>query len=50
MGNNGVRITIDRRDGSHWYWKLNAYGEEYPCRISEATPEKAIQERRVLGR
>ena len=27
--NNGIRITIDRRDGNRWYWKLNAYGDEY---------------------
>jgi hypothetical protein len=42
--NNGVRIVIDRREGNRWYWKLNAYGDEYPCKLSEASPAKAIQE------
>jgi hypothetical protein len=41
--NNGVRIVIDRREGNRWYWKLNAYGEEYYYGRSEASPTKAVQ-------
>ena len=43
MSNNGLRITIDRRDGSRWYWKLNAYGEEIICHRSEVSPVKAAE-------
>jgi hypothetical protein len=41
--NNGIRITIDRRDGNRWYWKLNAYGDEYYDGRGEASPAKAVQ-------
>jgi hypothetical protein len=41
--NNGVRVTIDRREGNRWYWKLNAFGEEYFDGRSEASPTKAVQ-------
>ena len=41
--NNGILITIDRRDGNRWYWKLNAYGDEYYDGRGEASPAKAVQ-------
>ena len=41
--NNGIRITIDRRDSNRWYWKLNAYGDEYFDGRGEASPAKAVQ-------
>ncbi|MGB6808104.1 MAG: hypothetical protein WBE81_16110 [Pseudolabrys sp.] len=42
--NNGIRITIDRRDSNRWYWKLNAYGDEYfDVGHGEASPAKAVQ-------
>ena len=41
--NNGIRITIDRRDGNRWYWKLDAYGDEYYDGRGEASPAKAVQ-------
>ena len=41
--NNEIRITIDRRDGNRWYWKLNAYGDEYYDGRGEASPAKAVQ-------
>ena len=41
--NNGNPITIDRRDGNRWYWKLNAYGDEYYDGRGEASPAKAVQ-------
>ena len=41
--NNGIRITIDRRDSNRWYWKLNAYGDEYYDGRGEASPAKAVQ-------
>ncbi|MGC1643196.1 MAG: hypothetical protein WA781_21595, partial [Pseudolabrys sp.] len=42
--NNGIRITIDRRDSNRWYWRLNAYGDEYfDVGHGEASPAKAVQ-------
>jgi hypothetical protein len=43
MSDNGVRILIERRDGSRFYWTLNAYGDEHYCSRSEMSPTKAAE-------
>jgi hypothetical protein len=48
VSNNGVRILIDRREGNRFYWRLNAYGEEYFPQRSEATAAKAAEQAEAL--
>jgi hypothetical protein len=37
------RLNEQWNPGNRWYWKLNAYGDEYYDGRGEASPAKAVQ-------